>query len=66
MLQLRTERLLAPCKLLKTPYFVHISRRARRVVEIDKEGSRLRGRVQGGTESLCFSTGLAALVFPYR
>src|ERR1019366_10039353 len=31
------------------------------VREIDKEGSRLRGRVQGGTKSLCFSTGIAAL-----
>jgi hypothetical protein len=63
---LRPEYAFGALNLVKTPYFVHISRRARRVVEIDKEGSRLRGRVQGGTESLCFSTGLAALVFPYR
>jgi hypothetical protein len=31
------------------------------VREIDKKGSRLRGRVQCGTESLCFSTAIAAL-----
>ena len=31
------------------------------VREIDKEGSCLCGRVQGGTESLYFSTGIAAL-----
>jgi hypothetical protein len=35
------------------------------VREIDKEGSRLRGRVQGGTESLCFTTGIAAFVLQY-
>jgi hypothetical protein len=36
------------------------------VREIDEERSRLRGQVQGGTESLSFSTEIAALVFPYR
>jgi hypothetical protein len=35
------------------------------VREIDKEGSQLRGRVQGGTESRCFSTAIAALVLQY-
>src|ERR1017187_10428274 len=35
------------------------------VREIDKEGSRLRGRVQGGTESLYFSTAIPALPLPY-
>jgi len=35
------------------------------VREIDEEGSRLRVQVQGGTESLCFSTGIAALPLPY-
>ena len=35
------------------------------VREIDEEGSRLRGRVQHGTESLWFSTAIAALVLQY-
>ena len=33
--------------------------------EIDEEGTRLCDRVQGGTESLCFSTGIPALPLPY-
>jgi len=36
------------------------------VLNIDEEGSRLRGRVQDGMESLDFSTSNAALVLQYR
>ena len=50
-----------------------IEREARRtkgggksVREIDKEGSRLLGRVQDGTGSPCFPTGIAALLLQYR
>jgi hypothetical protein len=41
-------------------------RRGKSVRGIDKEGSRLRGRTQIGTESPCFATDIAALVFPDR
>jgi hypothetical protein len=48
-----------------TPFFKHISRAAGRVVEIDKEGSRLRGRVQGGTGSRCFPAANVVLVLQF-